>query len=218
MPRRLLSLPTSAAAAGLVLAAVPLSPSAPASAGVAAAAPSACAADEVTVLVDPNELGGPTRTACAAAGTASYVFDEAGFELSGTGAPGMQGYVCRIDGLPEDGRCVAGDSYWSLWWAEPGTTTWAYAGLGVNGLELEPGAWVGFAWHEGEGKAPPPDVTLPGAGAEATADDEVVAADQPDAKTPAADDDSGPPTGLLIGAAVVVLAAAAVVPLRRRTR
>lgn len=210
MPRGLLTLRRTAAAASLVLAALPLS----ASPGAAAEAPT-CAGDEVMVAVDPNELGGPTRVVCVTGGgAAAQLFESAGIRLERTAAPGMQGYVCRVGGLPEDGRCTQGDSYWSLWWSGADEGAWAYATLGVDSLELRAGDRLGFAWHQGSGSAAPPDVDLSGAGT-----DDVVQQGQPDEQADAAEprpDEDGTPGWILAGAAVAVLGAAAVVPLRRR--
>lgn len=203
-----------------MLAALPLSAS-PAAGGVSAPDPITCAADQVTVVVDFNELGGKTRVACVSeGGTAARVFEEAGFPLVTTDAPTIPGFVCRVGGLPVDGPCGQGSAYWSLWWSSAAhgstPTEWTYATLGVLHLEVEPGDHLGFAWHEGRGSAAPPDVALPGEpSGSAPGEDEVTSS----AVTPeAADEAAGPATWLLVAGAVVVLGAAAAVPLRRRGR
>lgn len=200
--------------ASLVLAALPLS----AFPAAAATAPVVCGDDEVTVVVDPNELGGATRVACAAGGgTASQLFEAVGFRLSAANAPGMQGYVCRINGRPDDGRCTQGDAYWSLWWSAADSDAWAYATLGVDALELQPGDRLAFAWHQGDGSATPPDLALPGGTEAGTPNsDEVVKGAGPVEQGEVGDHDDGVPGWLVAGAAVAVLGAAAVVPLRRR--
>ena len=183
--------------------------------------PAACGADEVSVVVDFNEIGGETRVVCApGGGTAAQLFEQSGFPLGTANAPGMQGFVCTVSGLPENGPCGQGTAYWSLWWSEGAgeSEDWAYASLGVTQLEVEPGGYLGFAWHEGSGKVQPPDVALPGdgdaaGGVEARDGDQVVEG----AREPVADeDDGGVPVWLLVGGAVVVLGAAAAVPLSRR--
>jgi hypothetical protein len=179
-------------------------------AGTASADPaparSAAAAgcDGVRVVVDYNELGGADRTACAAPGTAAEVFDAAGFALEFV--PQQPGFVCRVTGLPESGPCFDGDAYWSLWWSD-GDAEWTYATLGVTALEVPAGGLVGFAWHEGDGDAAPPDAHSVGT---AAGDD---ASGVPE---PATDDEGGVPGWTLGLVALVVLAAAAVPLLRRR--
>lgn len=112
----------------------------------------------VTVVLDRNELGGDDELACVPdteGNTAADLFERAGHTLEYQ--PGLQDFVCRVDGRPTDRPCTAGDSYWSLWWAEPGGD-WSYATLGVRSLEVPADGAVGFAWHEGDGDAEPPDL------------------------------------------------------------
>lgn len=178
----------------------------------------ACADDQVTIVVDFNELGGRTRVACAGGGTAARLFDRAGFPLTTANTPGMQGFVCTVSGRPRKGTCGRESAYWSLWWSAAGESDWAYASLGVNDLTLEPGDHLGFAWHQGKGSAAPPDVVLAdGGGVDADAGEQVArGAGEPVASD--RDDSAGAATWLLVGGAVVVLGAAAAVPLRRRRR
>jgi hypothetical protein len=163
----------------------------------------------VAVVVDGNELGGGTRTACAAEpDVASVLFVESGFSLEFQ--PQLQDFVCKVDGLPTDGRCTDGDSYWSLWWAEPGGA-WVYSTLGVSSLEVPAGGSVAFAWHQGTGDAEPPDVEVGDA-------DEVEASPAPAADPTTTEDDAGFPLWLAAGLAGLVLGAAvAVTVVRRRT-
>ncbi|TIC87970.1 hypothetical protein E8D34_06665 [Nocardioides sp. GY 10113] len=130
-------------------------------AGAAPAAPAAC--DGVLVVVDFNELGGEDLTSCVEPGSAADAFDAAGVAMEFL--PQQPGFVCRVAGEPATGPCFDGDAYWSLWWSA-GTTGWAYATLGVTSLEVPSGGAVGWAWHQGDGSATPPDVAPPaGAGA-----------------------------------------------------
>jgi hypothetical protein len=163
----------------------------------------------VTVVVDANELAGDLRSVCTPdAGTASELFVSAGFPLEYQ--PQLQDFVCRVDGLPTDRRCTDGDSYWSLWWAPPGGD-WAYSTLGVSSLEVPAGGWLGFAWHEGEGDATPPDV-------EVGAADASVEGPDPAEGSAGAEDEGGLSFWLAGGLAVLVLGAAGLVTvLRRRT-
>ncbi|WP_322938194.1 hypothetical protein [Nocardioides bizhenqiangii] len=181
-------------------AAVPVSPA------LAEAGETGCDAG-VVVVVDANELGGEPQTVCAAdPATASALFPDAGFPLEYQ--PQLQDFVCRVDGLPTDRPCTDGDSYWSLWWAEPGGD-WVYSTLGVGSLEVPAGGSVGFAWHEGEGDATPPDVEVTEPGA-------IDAAPAPDAEPETTDDDSDFPLWLAGLLAAGVLGAAGVVALARR--
>jgi hypothetical protein len=163
--------------------------------------------DGVTVVVDGNELGGDLRTGCAPApGTAAELFVESGFPLEYQ--PQLQDFVCKVAGLPSDRRCTDGDSYWSLWWAAPGGE-WVYSTLGVSSLEVPAGGWLGFAWHEGDGEAAPPDIEV-GAGP--------VSSEQapPPPSGASTDEDDALPVGILGGVAVLALGTTALVAWRRR--
>lgn len=175
------------------------------------------------MVVDFNQLGGETRVACApGGGTAARLFERSGFPLVTTDAPAIPGFVCRVSGLPTDGPCGQGNAYWSLWWSAgpdgDSSSEWTYSTLGVVQLEIEPGSYLGFAWHQGDDSVRPPDVALPGDGAVAAqGEDDVVRGADP-VPPQAAEDTGGPATWLLVAGAVVVLGAASVVPLRRRRR
>jgi hypothetical protein len=206
VPRGLLSIALAAA----VLA---LSP-ARAGAGEPAAA-TGCEPGQVTVVVDFNELGGPTRAACAdAGGSAARLFDATGFKLTYASAPGMQGFVCTVAGVPADRNCTQGDSYWSLWWSD-GSKPWAYATLGVDQLDVPARGFVGFAWHQGSGDATAPDVAV------STPSSAVPEPVREPVREPAradAEAGGGFPAWLGIALAVVVLGAAGAVPILRRRR
>ncbi|MDN5743917.1 MAG: hypothetical protein L0H31_02215 [Nocardioidaceae bacterium] len=176
----------------------------------------ACGKDQVSVVVDFNELGGATRTACVSGpGTAAKLFGRAHIELQTANAPNMQGFVCRVQGRPATGPCTRNDSYWSLWWAEGTDSTWSYASLGASNLELEPGSYVGFAWHQGSGSASPPDLSIGDDGRLQPEKDEQTSAPPVEKQS----ESDGPPVWLLAGGAVVLLGAAGAVPiLRRRSR
>lgn len=165
MLRRILG---PAAATVLVAAAGVLS--APAGPAVAvppprAAAAGACGSTGVTAVVDFNGLGGNQETVgCDADGggrAASVVFHDAGYTLSYSQAPGMNGFVCKIQGQPADGDCAQTDSYWSLWWTDGKSGRWKYSSEGASTLTVPDGGAVAFAWHEGSGEAEQPDVAAP---------------------------------------------------------
>jgi len=191
-----------------------------ATAAALSAAPSTAAADRtdcgsgVTVVIDPNELGGRLRVECVAEpGAAAELFVDAGFPLEYQ--PQLQDFVCKVDGLPTDRPCTDGDSYWSLWWARP-DGDWVYSTLGVGSLEVPAGGSLGFAWHEGEGDAAPPDIAAGDAAATAADGSPEDAAD--DYPTVDVDDGGTLATWIGLGLAAVVLGAAGLVTvLRRRT-
>lgn len=133
--------------------------------GASATAPVAQAAvcggsTGVTVVVDFNELGG-TSTGCDAnGGTAASNFEDAGFPL--TYVSNDPGFVCRVSGQPSNAGCARtppADAYWGLWWSDGKSGTWSYATTGVGGLKVPEGGYVGFSWHQGDGKATAPGVS-----------------------------------------------------------
>lgn len=141
---------TVLAAAGLLL--VP-------SAGTAAA-PECPGASGITVVVDFNELpapGGRIQAGCDpdGGGRAASNFADAGFQL--TNHPTQQGYVCQVSGMPADGECIENDAFWSLWWSDGKSGKWVFSGDGAYTLKVPTGGYVAFAWHEGGGRAGPPD-------------------------------------------------------------
>lgn len=192
-----------------------------ATAAALSAAPSTAAPDGsgcgsgVTVVIDPNELGGDPRVECVAEpGAAAELFVRAGFPLEYQ--PQLQDFVCKVDGLPTDRPCTDGDSYWSLWWARP-DGDWVYSTLGVGSLEVPAGGSLGFAWHEGHGDAAAPDVAAGDAAATATSD---ASREDPAEDYSAVDDDDGGTLATWIGlglAGVVLGSAGLVTVLRRRT-
>lgn len=107
------------------------------------------------VFVDFNELLGGSddlRKGCApSASTAAEAFQQAGFRLAYSPAPGMQGYVCTVNEKPADRDCTGADAYWSLWWADGKGGPWKYSTLGVDSLDAPAGGYVAFSWHEGSG-------------------------------------------------------------------
>ena len=148
------------AATGLLL--TPAHPAhATAHAPVQAAASNTCpGASGVTVVVDFNELpaGAEHQVGCDpdASGRAVDHFQRAGFAL--TEHATQQGYICQVNGQPADRDCLANDAFWSLWWSDGRSGTWVFSTSGVTSLRVPEGGYVAFAWHEGSGKAAPPDV------------------------------------------------------------
>ncbi|MEZ0578710.1 hypothetical protein [Nocardioides sp. MH1] len=115
----------------------------------------------ITVVVDFNELGGGITAGCdpdGAGESATQVFEHAGYEL--TYVQSDPGFVCRVSGKPADNPCVRTPpttAYWSLWWSDGESGRWTYATSGANGLEVPEGGYLGFSWHQGDGRAQAPD-------------------------------------------------------------
>lgn len=195
-------------AASLVLAVA--AASAPAAGALTTGVAPGRACDGVTVVVEQGDLGGPDLVRCATeGGTAAELLAEVGVELEFQ--PGMQDFVCTVDGRPQDRDCTGSDAYWSLWWSD-GSLDWAYATLGVSSLEVGAGGSVAFAWHHGDGRAEPPSHEVD-ASTSATAAEPAA---EPAADRPADDEGSSFPTWVAVGIAVLVIGAAAAVPLLRR--
>ncbi|MDQ6522270.1 hypothetical protein RB608_01595 [Nocardioides sp. LHD-245] len=114
----------------------------------------------ITVVVDSNQLGAGISAGCDAdgGGTAAGNFADAGYTIEYSQAAGMNGFVCKVNGSPSDGDCTETDAYWSLWWSDGRSGTWTYAARGVGGLRVPDGGYLAFAWHQGGGRATPPDV------------------------------------------------------------
>jgi hypothetical protein len=114
----------------------------------------------VIVVVDFNELGGGLTRGCdgTSGQTAAADFAAAGYSLTYSHAPGLQGFVCTVQGKPSNGDCTGTDAYWSLWWSDGKSNTWTYASLGADSLTVPSGGYVAFAWHQGSDKATGPDV------------------------------------------------------------
>ncbi|WP_436699324.1 hypothetical protein [Nocardioides sp. BYT-33-1] len=114
----------------------------------------------ITVVVDSNQLGAGISAGCDAdgGGYAASNFADAGYRIEYSQAAGMSGFVCKVNGNPSDGDCTETDAYWSLWWSDGRSGSWTYASRGVGGLTVPDGGYVAFSWHQGAGRAAPPDV------------------------------------------------------------
>lgn len=121
-----------------------------------AGAASGCSGTAGTiVVVDFNQLGSGgsdiVKGCAPSADSAATAFGQAGFDLTYSPAPGMQGYVCTVEARPADRDCTGADSYWSLWWSDGKGGPWVYSSLGVTSLDAPKGGYVAFSWHEGAG-------------------------------------------------------------------
>lgn len=127
--------------------------------GGAPASAAACGAGQgVTVVVDPQQLGGGDSVTCVVGvggQSASSIFGEAAVGL--TRVTTEPGAVCRVNGAPSNancGRMPPANAYWSLWWSK-GDGTWIYANLGVDGLKVPQGGWLAWSWQGQNAKAAP---------------------------------------------------------------
>ncbi|WP_028659008.1 hypothetical protein [Nocardioides insulae] len=105
----------------------------------------ACAADEVTVVVEPGDLAVEAGTGCAPPGTAGDVVAAAGWTL--TPHPQQREFLCQVDGEPADGDCLRTDRYWSLFVSDGGAP-WVYATLGIYSQPVEAGDSVALVWQQ----------------------------------------------------------------------
>ncbi|WP_300644787.1 hypothetical protein [Nocardioides sp.] len=128
--------------------------------GAQPASAATCAAGSgVSVVVDPNSLGGSVAASCVADGggdTASALFAAAGHSL--TYAQRQPGFVCRVDGAPADDPCVntsPADRFWSLWWSDGTSGSWTFSTQGVTALKIPEGGSVAFSFDDVEGEARP---------------------------------------------------------------
>lgn len=128
--------------------------------GVSApAGATACSsATGVSVVVDFTGATGGIRSACVPGmgdQPASAVLEAAGFPL--TWVQRQPGFLCRVDGVPAADPCVntpPQNAYWGLFWSDGVDGTWHYSDIGVGGLQVPEGGYVGLAWQSGTRRAP----------------------------------------------------------------
>ena len=124
------------------------------------AADGACAAAEVTVVVEFGSLGVPDIDECAPAGPAAAALAALDISTEGTADYGDQ-VVCRVDEQPapevESCATLPANAYWALWVKDDADAEWAYAEEGVATLELAAGQSLGLVYTEGTDSTPPAD-------------------------------------------------------------
>lgn len=119
----------------------------PVSASSAASSGEAC--DGVTVVVEPNALGGGPEVTCVQpeeGDTGADLFEKAGHPL--TYVTSMPSVVCRVDGRPKAAGCAQmppADAYWSLWITDD-SGAWSYASRNVTEISVTSGQGVAFTW------------------------------------------------------------------------
>ena len=129
------------------------------------------ACEQVSVIVDFGPLDEPSIAACAAAGPALDVLDEAGVVTEGTADYG-NAVVCRVNNAPAPDETVELEgeapftescatlnsaAYWALWVKNSPDGQWEYAQAGVDVLELADGQSVGLVYTPGTESTPPQD-------------------------------------------------------------
>lgn len=115
----------------------------------AASASSAKPCDGVTVVVEPNALGGDPEVTCVQpeeGDTGADLFEKAGHPL--TYVTSMPSVVCRVDERPKAAGCAQmppADAYWSLWITDD-SGAWSYASRNVTEISVTSGQGVAFTW------------------------------------------------------------------------
>jgi hypothetical protein len=127
--------------------------------------------EQVSVVVDFGPLDEASIAACAAAGPALDVLDEAGIATEGTADYG-NAVVCRVNNAPAPDETVELEgeapftescatlnsaAYWALWVKNSPDGQWEYAQSGVDALELADGQSVGLVYTPGTESIPPQD-------------------------------------------------------------
>lgn len=117
---------------------------------------------QVTVVVDPQELGGEPTERCVDLAdvegeVALDVLEAAGHEVEGSAEFG-DAVVCRVDGAPapeaESCRSMpSADAYWTFWLADG--EAWIFAQQGVDSQPVAGGDVLAMSFQQGTDEAPP---------------------------------------------------------------
>lgn len=127
---------------------------APAPAGAAVCS----SASGVSVVVDFTGATGGLQSVCVAGGagqSADQVITTAGFAL--TWVTRQPGFICRVNDVPAVDPCVntpPPDAYWGVFWSDGKDGAWHYADIGVGGLQVPDGGYIGLAWQTGTRREP----------------------------------------------------------------
>lgn len=189
---------------------------APLSSAAAAPAPAGC--DGVTVVVEPNALGGAPEVTCVQpeeGDTGADAFEKAGHPL--TYVTSMPSVVCRVEGRPKDAGCAQmppADAYWSLWVTDD-AGAWSYSSRNVTEISVTSGQGVAFTWVDDDVVTAPATVLGDAVGAPSSPSPELPPEDSTDAEDSVSEPAQLPvwvaPTGIL-----ALFAVAALVWWRRR--
>ncbi|MEU0317256.1 hypothetical protein [Nocardioides sp. NPDC006273] len=176
---------------------------APISSAAASSAAEACAG--VTVVVEPNALGGGPEVACVQpeeGDTGADLFEKAGHPL--TFVTSMPSVVCRVAGRPEEAGCAQmppADAYWSLWIADD-SGAWSYATRNVTEIGVTSGQGVAFTWIDDNVVTAPATVLGDAVGAPSSPSPELSPEDPAAEPRPSSDPEPLPtwvaPVGILV--------------------
>jgi hypothetical protein len=107
----------------------------------------------VTVVIDFQELGGPTIIRCAPGdqATGHAALKNAGIEIAGVARWG-EAFICRIEGKPgaNSEACIdtpPASAYWSYWHAA-NNGTWTYSQWGVMNRKPPLGSFEGWSFSK----------------------------------------------------------------------
>lgn len=119
--------------------------------------------NDITIVIDFNELGGGVNVRCAPQPVDSG-FDA--FKRSNIAVDDYRGFVCRIAGKPDNGPCdrfPASNYYW-VYWLAPRGGTWCYSQVGAGNRTPPPGSVEGWSFFKKSSEKPnssPPRYPVP---------------------------------------------------------
>lgn len=173
----------------------------------------------MTVVVEPNALGGGPEVSCVhpeEGDTGADAFEKAGHPL--TFVTSMPSVVCRVEGRPEEAGCAQmppADAYWSLWITDD-SGAWSYASRNVTEISVTSGQGVAFTWIDDDVVTAPATVLGDAVGAPSSPSPESSREDSADSD---ADSTSAPkplPVWVAPAGILVLFAVAGLVWWRRR--
>ena len=121
--------------------------------------------NDVTIVIDFNELGGGVNVRCAPQPVNSG-FDA--FHRTNIAVDDYRGFVCRIAGVPEEGPCdrFPPSNYYWVYWLAPRGGAWCYAQVGAGNRTPPAGSIEGWSFFKKTSAKPhstPPRYPVPGA-------------------------------------------------------
>ncbi|MDP1793075.1 MAG: hypothetical protein Q8K63_02965 [Acidimicrobiales bacterium] len=120
--------------------------------------------NDVTIVIDFNELGGGVNVRCAPQPVNSG-FDA--FRRTNIAVDDYRGFVCRIAGVPEEGPCdrYPPSNYYWVYWLAPRGGSWCYSQVGAGNRTPPPGSIEGWSFFKKTSAKPnstPPRYPVPG--------------------------------------------------------
>lgn len=119
--------------------------------------------NDITIVIDFNELGGGVNVRCAPQPVGSGF--EA-FQRTNIAVDDYRGFVCRIAGVPEEGPCdrYPPSNYYWVYWLAPRGGEWCYSQVGAGNRTPPPGSvegWSFFKKTSAKPKSTPPRYPVP---------------------------------------------------------